>query len=115
MGAAGLPVFSGGSAGLGIIVGKTGGYLFGFLAGAVFISFFKGQKPSFLRTLVVNAAGSILVVYFFGVLWLSYVTGIGLDKAVIFGALPFIPGDILKVAAASLISIRLSKHIKIEA
>lgn len=35
MGIIGIPVFSGGTAGFGIIVGKTGGYLIGFLAGAL--------------------------------------------------------------------------------
>ncbi len=112
MGAAGLPVFSGGGAGLGIIFGKTGGYLIGFLAGAVFISILKGKKPSFIRLLAVNAIGGILIVYVFGVLWLNYVTGIGIDKAVIFGALPFVPGDILKAIIAPLLSFRLSKHVK---
>jgi len=113
MGAVGLPVFSGGTAGLGIIVGKTGGYLFGFLAGTVVISALKGKKPAFPRLLAANAIGGILVVYTFGVLWLNYVTGIGISKAVIFGALPFIPGDIVKIIVAALITLRLGKHINL--
>ncbi len=113
MGAIGLPVFSGGTAGLGIIVGKTGGYLIGFLAGAVLISILKGKRPSFMRLLTVNAIGGILVVYIFGVMWLNYVTGIGISKAVIFGALPFIPGDIVKIIIAALLTLRLGKHIKV--
>lgn len=113
MGAIGLPVFSGGAAGLGIIVGKTGGYLLGFLAGAVFISALKGKKPVFVRLLAVNALGGILIVYVFGILWLNYVTGIGVYKAIIFGAIPFIPGDIVKIVLAALISLRLSKHVRL--
>lgn len=112
MGAVGLPVFSGGTAGLGIIVGKTGGYLIGFIAGAAVISILKGKKPGFIRLLTVNAIGGIFAVYFFGVLWLNYVTGMGISKAVIFGALPFIPGDIGKIIAAALITLKLDKHIK---
>jgi biotin transport system substrate-specific component len=113
MGALGLPVFSGGAAGLGIIVGKTGGYLIGFLAGAAAIAFLKGKKTSFIRLLAANTIGGIIVVYFFGVLWLNFVTGIGISKAFIFGALPFIPGDIVKVVVASAIASRLSRHIRI--
>jgi biotin transport system substrate-specific component len=113
LGAAGLPVFSGGTAGLGIIVGKTGGYLIGFLVGAVFISILKGKRPSLVRLLCVNAVGGIVVVYIFGVLWMNFVTGIGLDKAVILGALPFIPGDIVKAVVSALLALRLSKHIKL--
>ncbi|HYE84543.1 MAG TPA: biotin transporter BioY [Clostridia bacterium] len=113
MGAIGLPVFSGGAAGLGIILGKTGGYLIGFLAGAVFISALKGEKPGLIKLLIINAAGGILVVYAFGVLWLNYVTGIGIPNAIIFGALPFIPGDIVKIAIAALITLRLGKYVKL--
>lgn len=113
MGAVGLPVFSGGTAGLGIIVGKTGGYLIGFVAGAALISMLKGKKASFLRLLTVNAIGGIIVVYAFGILWLNYVTKLGISKAIIFGALPFIPGDIIKIIVAALITKRLGKHIKL--
>ena len=60
-----------------------------------------------------NALGGILIVYIFGVLWLNYVTGIGVYKAVIFGAIPFIPGDIVKIVIAALISLRLSKYVKL--
>lgn len=112
MGAAGLPVFSGGSAGLGAILGKTGGYLIGFIVGAALISVLKGKKPGFVRLAAVNVLGGIVVVYTFGVFWLNYVTGIGISQAVIFGALPFIPGDILKVIIASVLSLRLSRHMK---
>ncbi|MEA4848704.1 MAG: biotin transporter BioY, partial [Clostridiaceae bacterium] len=62
--------------------------------------------------LAVNALGGVITVYAFGVLWLNYVTGIGIPQAFIFGALPFIPGDILKVVAAAMISKRLSKYVK---
>ena len=113
MGAVGIPVFSGGAAGLGIIMGKTGGYLVGFLAGGIIISLLKGKKSGFMRLLLANSIGGIFVVYLFGVLWLNYVTGIGISKAVIFGALPFIPGDIVKIIVAALLTIRLRKHINI--
>jgi len=114
MGASGLPVFSGGTAGLGIILGKTGGYLIGFIAGAAVISMLKGKNAGFLKLLAANALGGIIVVYAFGVLWLDYVTKIGFSNAVIFGALPFIPGDIVKITAAAFITLRLRKHINID-
>ncbi len=113
MGAIGIPVFAGGTAGLGIIAGKTGGYLIGFLAGAVLISVLKGKKPGFIRLLAANTAGGILLVYIFGVLWLNYVTGIGIAKSVVFGALPFLPGDIVKIVVAALVTLKLNKHIKL--
>ncbi len=42
LGAVGLPVFSGYSGGLGIIVGITGGYIYAFLAGVLITSIFSG-------------------------------------------------------------------------
>lgn len=113
MGAVGIPVFAGGTAGLGIILGKTGGYLVGFLAGAVLISLIKGRRPGFLRLLAVYTAGGLILVYFFGVLWLSQVTGMGMAKAFIFGAIPFIPGDIVKITIAALLTLKLQNHIKL--
>jgi len=113
MGAVGIPVFAGGAAGLGIILGKTGGYLLGFLVGAVFISFTKGHKPSFLRLLTVYTTGGIVLVYAFGVLWLAQVTGMDMGKAFVFGAIPFIPGDIAKILIAAVITLKLNGHIKL--
>ncbi len=112
MGIAGLPVFSGGASGPGYFVGKTGGYLIGFLAGAALISLLKGKNPGFLRLVAAYGIGGILVVYFFGVLWLDFVTKIGISKSIMAGALPFIPGDVLKVIAAAFITLRLKKHIR---
>ncbi|MGE5677754.1 MAG: biotin transporter BioY [Pseudomonadota bacterium] len=113
MGAVGIPVFAGGTAGLGIIAGKTGGYLIGFIAGAFLISLLKGKKPGLLRLLSINILGGIIAVYAFGVLWLDHVTGIGISKAIVFGALPFIPGDIVKIIIAALITLKLHSHVRL--
>lgn len=112
MGAVGLPVFSGGTGGLGIIVGKTGGYLIGFLFGAVAISLTKGRNVNFARILSANLFGGIIVVYIFGALWLSFVTKISLWNSVILGVVPFIPGDVVKAVIAALLSVRLNKHMR---
>ena len=42
-----------------------------------------------------------------GVTQLSLVTGMGIKKAVIVGMLPFLPGDLLKIIAASFIANKL--------
>jgi len=111
MGAVGLPVFSGGTSGIGIIAGKTGGYLIGFLFGAAAISLIKGKKPSFFRLFAANIIGGIIVVYIFGAAWLNFVTKIGIHNTIAFGVLPFIPGDLVKAAISSLLAVRLQKHI----
>lgn len=111
LGAAGAPIFAGGTAGLPIILGKTGGYLIGFLAGAVAISLIRGKKNGLIRLGLANIIGGIVVVYLFGSIWLSYITGIGIVKAIVVGVLPFIPGDLIKAAAATIIASRLNKSL----
>ena len=50
--------------------------------------------------------------YLFGIVWLSFVTGMGLEKALMAGALPFIPGDLFKVFAASFIGTAINKRLR---
>ncbi len=99
-GICGLPVFAGGTAGIGRIMGPTGGYLIGYLP-AVFISAWLSQKGGY-RTWTDIAAmicGS-LIVYGCGVPWLKVVTGMPFAKALAVGMVPFLIGDALKIAAA---------------
>jgi len=111
LGAVGAPIFAGGAAGLPIIVGKTGGYLIGFLVGAVVISLIRGKKNGLLRLGLANIIGGILVVNLFGSLWLNYITGMGMMKTIMVGVLPYIPGDLIKAAAATIIANRLNKYL----
>lgn len=115
MGAIGLPVFSAGRAGLGVIVGKSGGYLIGYLIGAIIISFLTSKNKSRKNMFIACLFGGIIVVHVLGAAWLGYVTGIGIEKAFIVGSVPFLPGDILKAIIAVIIGFRLNKAMKIYA
>jgi len=108
IGAIGVPVFSGGAAGIGVIFGTKGGYLLGFLIGAIVISFIRGKANSIPRMIFACILGGIIIVYVLGVPWLSYVTGMGMNKAITAGALPFIPGDLLKAIAAGFIAKKIN-------
>lgn len=111
LGAVGVPVFSGGRAGLGVIAGPSGGYLIGFLIGAVVISVIKGKGDSFVRLILASVVGGIMVVYLIGVPWLASMTGMGISKAITAGALPFIPGDLFKAFAAGLIGKKINYQL----
>ena len=93
-GALGLPVFAGGGAGLAHLFGPTGGFLFGFLL-AAWIAGFAGR--GWLRAGAVLLAAH-LVLFVPGVLWLSQF--VGLERAWHFGFVVFLPGTLLKTAAA---------------
>jgi biotin transporter BioY len=46
-----------------------------------------------------------------GSIWFSYITGLGMAKTFILAVLPYIPGDLLKAAAATIIANRLNKYL----
>ncbi|ABS41361.1 BioY family protein [Clostridium botulinum F str. 230613] len=112
MGIIGIPVFSGGTAGFGIIVGKTGGYLIGFLVGAIIISLLVRKNKSLVNMMIACFIGGIVVVHILGSAWLGQVTSIGIKKAFLLGSAPFIPGDLIKAVVAVLIGRKLSKEMK---
>jgi len=112
LGVIGLPVFAGFKSGIGILFGPTGGFLFGFIISAYIIGKItegKAEKNIFYY-LLAGFLGTVII-YFIGVSQLSLVTGIGIKKAVLIGALPFLPGDILKIIAASFIARKLKTII----
>ena len=104
VGLAGVPVFTGGSAGPGKLFGRTGGYIIGFLFTAVFLAYFRGEKYNFKRYALLGCVIGIPLIYVFGVVQLKLITGMGWDKAIMTGALPFIPLDIVKCLAAAVIA-----------
>ena len=112
IGVAGVPVFAGGTSGIGSIIGPRGGYLIGFLIGAIIISLIKKKFSSIWGLGLANTVGGIFVVYLFGVLWLNWFTGMGLSAAIAGGALPFIPGDIFKVIVASIVGYKVNKRME---
>jgi biotin transport system substrate-specific component len=104
-GASGLPVFSpAGPGGVAQLLGATGGFLFAYPAAAyVAGSLFHSRRINKNRVAsVVAAAGSAeFLIFTCGMLWLMAVTGTSFMKAASLAVLPFIPGEVLKIAAAS--------------
>lgn len=109
VGLAGVPVFTGGSAGPGKLFGPTGGYIIGFLFTAVLLAYFRGEKYSFKRYALLGCVIGIPLIYVFGVVQLKLITGMGWDKAIMTGALPFIPLDIVKCLAAAVIAYPINR------
>lgn len=110
-GMAGLPVFAGGGSGPSWLLGPTGGYLLGFVAAAWVVGWLCEHvgDGSITGIAVTMLAGSATI-YVFGVSWLTLF--VGAEKALEMGLLPFLPGDLIKIALAGLIlsqSPRLTK------
>ncbi|WP_028581344.1 biotin transporter BioY [Desulfogranum japonicum] len=113
-GICGLPVFSGGGAGLGHLLGPTGGYLVSYLPAVFLIGFISEKSGHILLRLLALLLGSTLV-YLFGVGWLQVATGMTVQKAIALGMLPFLVGDAIKIAAALAVSKALLPIIQAKA
>jgi biotin transport system substrate-specific component len=106
-GAIGVPVFAGGSAGFGALVGSTAGYLWSYpiaaaLIGALVhggVSLRDAGEASSVRLIGAMVAG-IVVIYGLGVLGIMVVNDVGLVAAFVAGAAAFIPAEALKIVAA---------------
>ncbi len=96
--AAGLPVRSGFQAGL---TGATAGYILGWMLAAFLIGrVLAGKNAPVGRVVATMAAGSALV-YTCGLLHLTLLLDVPLWQALVMGFLPFLPGDAVKIAAAT--------------
>ncbi len=113
IGLAGLPVFAGGTSGIGKLFGPTGGYLLGYLP-CVFItaSISKGLGKKMSSDIIAMLIGS-LIVYAAGVPWLKVVTSMTFQKALAVGMVPFLIGDALKILAAAFIAKTLRPVVKL--
>ncbi|MEA3535705.1 biotin transporter BioY [Rhizobium sp. CC-YZS058] len=107
--AVGLPVLSGGRGGLAVLVGPTAGFIAGwvvgtFLTGLLAETLVRESQTAprqMLGFFLASIAGGIGLVYLFGIVWLAFSTGMGLEKAAL-GSLAFIPGDLVKAVVATL-------------
>ena len=98
-----IPTPDGGASGMAILSGATAGYLVGFIVAAYVIGLLaeRGLERS-VRTSIIPFLIGTLIIYLFGVTWLSIVLG-SLGKGIEFGLLPFLLGDAIKLAAATLL------------
>lgn len=112
LGVIGLPVFSGGKAGFGVLIGPTGGYLIGFVIGALII----GKLTSLRRDpgivwLMGSMVAGMVIVYTLGIIQLMFVAKLSFIKAVSVGLLPPLPGEIIKIVVAALICRKIRARI----
>ena len=111
IGFVGIPVFAGFTAGVGKILGPTGGYLIGYLA----LSWISGMILEWIDTIsFVGKYANILqnakqmfalmignvMLYFFGTLWLMYQSQLTFLAALSMGVFPFVFFDMIKIIVA---------------
>jgi biotin transport system substrate-specific component len=111
LGLAGLPVFSNFSGGPAVLMGPTGGFIFGYILASVLESFlitrFKEKKWMYPVSMVL----ATIVIYAFGSAWFM----VQMQGKYSFGAtmmvcvVPFLIGDTIKIVLASIVSLRLRR------
>lgn len=115
VGAAGLPVFAGGKAGVAVLLGPTGGYLLAFILSAIVLGyaarFIVGRGLTRLTPLWFFIAGLVVR---FAIIWPVGVAGIARAVGKPFGAvwaadIAYWPGDILKLVVAVFIAYAVHK------
>lgn len=112
LGILGLPVLSGFSGGLGKVAGPTGGYLLAYpllaFAAGYLIDAFPGRR-------LFHALGMLLglfICYGVGTIWLARQLHVSFEAALAVGVLPYLIGDVLKIAAALYLGPRLRKGLR---
>lgn len=106
LGAVGVPVFSGLRGGLQVLAGPTGGYLAGYLASVLVIGLLTGRVRS-KKGLAAAMTAGLAACYALGTVWFMLLNSTPLGAALGMCVLPYLPGDAIKIAAATLLVWRL--------
>ena len=117
LGIVGLPVFSGFQGGIGVLLGTTGGYIAGFLVSGLLYWLITAKFGNTRPIMLLAAVLGLLICYLFGTLWFiavyAHTSGpIGVMTALSWCVIPFVIPDLLKLALAFFLSLRLNKHLK---
>lgn len=113
LGIIGLPVFASFGAGIGYVLGASGGFVIAFpIAAAAFLVLESIFGLSEKRK-IIYACISLLLIYLIGSLWFAFVysEGNGFFAALLVCVLPYIPIDAVKLLLAYTVSKRLKKLV----
>ncbi len=100
LGAIGLPVFAQGASGPAVLIGPTGGFLFGYVLASFVIAFISSRGESALWKDAIAVLCGIALIYLLGVPWLKFKLSLEWGRSFTLGMQPFILGDLLKGVAA---------------
>lgn len=109
LGAIGMPVFANFGRGVGVLVGPTGGYIWGLIALAFIVG--KGTQQNNKILLGVGAYFGLLCQYAIGTWQLKVVLNLSLGEAMLAGVYPFILKDIVLTGLAVMIGIQMKKQL----
>ena len=95
LGLMGLPIFAAGG-GIGYLMSPTFGFLYGMILASFTIAYFsRNLFKKNIFNIILSVFTGALIVFICGVLHLA--TFVGLEKAIVLGAKPFVYSEILKI------------------
>lgn len=109
VGAAGLPVFSGGAGGVGVFASLSAGYLLAFPLAAALAGYLAmragGLRPSvrYVALFASATAASLLLIHPIGIAVMGWRGGLSASEALVAGS-RYIPGDLIKNLLAALVA-----------
>lgn len=111
IGFVGLPVFSGFTGGIGVLLGPTGGYLLGYLFIPLLSVLFTLRKRNTRPLLLLGMLVGLLLCYISGTLWLGHQLELDFYSALLIGVLPYIPADLTKLGLACFLGDAIRKRL----
>jgi biotin transport system substrate-specific component len=112
LGLTGYQVFTGVGSGSLYLLGPTGGYIVGFVLASFFAGSVLFQEKQSAVAVFIKLLTADFIILFSGMLWLKVSLSCDLSKAFLLGFLPFILGDMLKVALATIVYLKMRVRIK---
>ncbi len=109
--ALGAPILAGGRGGLSVFFGPSAGYLYSWPVAAFVIGLLTQlfwRRLNLAWALVANLIGGIVVIYAIGIPFTSFYADIPFAAAAT-GSLAFIPGDLVKAVAASVVAVAVRR------
>lgn len=100
-GLAGAPLFADGNAGWAF---ASFGYILGFVPAAVLVGWgARRRSDRRIPSMLLASAAASATIYLVGTAWLMAFLGVGVREGLALGVLPFLAGDVIKVAAAAVL------------
>lgn len=114
LGIVGLPVFHGFTGGPGMLMGSTGGFIWGLLFSVIVIAALYNKNVHGIKRLALALLIAQIVCYICGTAWFCFVyaKGQGIIGAFFVTVVPFLLPDALKIFATVFLVKRVAKYVK---
>lgn len=111
LGLTGAPVYSNFQGGVQVLLGQTGGFIVGFVLAALVSGFLIDKAADKFKPVFLSMLLGLFICYICGILWLIVGFSFDFKSAIVLNA-PLFIFDVLKIALAAVLSLRLRKYVR---